>query len=201
MEAPQRASEHSLCVATQGAFSMAFDKGCQGHVGSVLFVRPVFFLLFSFSIFFPPFVSCPCAPLQRPHSPFLSSTACLCVCACVRRRAHARCTCVLAARRTCVRAARRTCVRAARRTCARAARRTRVRAQRTRTCVHACVCAHVSSCILYARVNLGLQVAAVNVSFLVLFCQFYFKTYKKPRKATEDKASSSSNGVQKPHQH
>ncbi len=54
---------------------------------------------------------------------------------------------------------------------------------------------------MYARVNSDLQVAAVNVSFLVLFCQFYFKTYKKPRKGTDDKASSSSNGVQKPHQH
>ena len=65
---------------------------------------------------------------------------------------------------------------------------------RALTCV--CVCACVRVCVLYTRANSNEQVAAVNVSFLVLFCQFYFKTYKKPRKAKDE---TTSNGHHKLH--
>ena len=78
---------------------MAFDKGCQGDVGSVLFVRPLSIFLFSFFLLF---ASCSCALLQHPHFPYLSSIPCpACVRACV-------CACVRVCVRVCVRARART---------------------------------------------------------------------------------------------
>jgi len=82
---------------------MAFDKGCQGDVGSVLFVRPLSIFLFSFFLLF---ASCSCALLQHPHFPYLSSIPCpacvrACVCACVRVCVRVCvCACVRARART-----------------------------------------------------------------------------------------------------